>query len=296
MLEKITLSKINEISDWLELSCLFDDIDDSISRSELYSYFDEKDIVDEDDIDETIDAIYAEIKYRQYVANNLYPFKIENNCIVRKIVWVDNLAYAFMLLLSTHSLYEVTEIPRGGWYSPSKLFEKIVTSSLRADFNRAINIGSPRARGHIRKFPNCVRYLVEVTNEPIGPSLGATGREQDESADIIAWKRYDNRSGQVIILVQCASGEEKVTKRKELRVRAWRDVINFTVDPLLGYAIPHIITDNSEWFDISYDGGIIYDRLRIISLLPEKFCSNKTNNEIYQWSKNQVKKLPFIEK
>ncbi len=86
----------------------------------------------------------------------------------------------------------------------------------------------------------------------------------DRDLDIVAWKPFgDNRSSQIIILIQCAAGHNWPKKRKDLNLKAWMTYIHFSCTPIRGFSLPIILSDSRDLHEKSMDAGLILDRSRI---------------------------------
>ncbi|RZK58475.1 MAG: hypothetical protein EOO87_00145, partial [Pedobacter sp.] len=87
---------------------------------------------------------------------------------------------------------------------------------------------------------------------------------KDRSLDIIARKPWDDlRPSQIVLLIQCAAGNNWKQKLNDLNLTAWTKYIHFAAMPIKGFTVPVIISDETALQEHSYDAGIIIDRARL---------------------------------
>lgn len=285
MLEPIPFSNISEAADWAELGCLYGP-DESFSRAEIETIFEEKDVYQPEI---TLEGIWSEIDYRHTLIPNYHPIEVIENRLVRIKSWKETLSYSFMLLLCSHHFYPSTYIKGRPWNKVAKLFERLVTVSLKEYFGSSINIGSPRIR-RIRSFHRCLDFIYSITFEPPGQRKKLPHYTKDAGVDVFAWSPIDRRSSQIITLVQVSAGKNWEDKLREISVSLWQDYIDFITMPYTAVAIPYTVP-TEEWNYISTKcEGIFFDRLRLTSL----FSKNKTSylkNEFSSWIERQIDEL-----
>ncbi len=113
-------------------------------------------------------------------------------------------------------------------------------------------------------------------------------RFKDRGVDVIGWKPFhDRRSGQTVLLTQCAAGHNWRSKTP-VPVRAWEQYIHWAVAPNYALAIPCIVKFH-EWHDKSCDMGLLFDRARLINLLKGKCKDSKLAKDLSLWVEKQVK-------
>lgn len=290
MLEVPPLPNAEAEADWAELSCLVEE-KSVISRSEIEMILEEGNVQNREG---TIGSIWQQINWRHSKDPNHHPIIATIGRLERLKTWKQTIPYAFMLLLSCHSFYKETEIRRNQWTATSKLFEKLVTEALKNYLGFAINIGAPRRDDVPSSFDRCLNYVCQHISERKGPKDPLIHWRKDAGVDVIAWSPIDDRSGQVIVLVQCAAGRKWVRKTSDINLKKWNKLIDFAADPIRGLAFPSVYCTSSteledRWLDHSWDGGILLDRLRITSLARTKTRSIKRiRNELINWSQNQI--------
>jgi hypothetical protein len=72
-------------------------------------------------------------------------------------------------------------------------------------------------------------------------------RYKDRGVDIIAWKPFaepdhaSRRSGQLMVLLQCAAGHDWPNKTRELPMASWKQYLHWATDPIAAFAVPCFI-------------------------------------------------------
>lgn len=271
-------------TDWAEISCLFGK-SPSISRPEAEKALEEAGV---NNPELTIENIWREIAWRQFIAPNSHPIVAFAGRLERVKTWRMAFSYAFMLLLTCQPLYESTRISKREWPKTAKLFERLVTAAMMQYLGRAINIGAPRGGGVPISFKKCIDFICDRTRELRGPGFEFRKWTKDEGVDVFAWRPFDERSGQVIVLVQCGAGAKWQEKTMEISVGVWRKYIDFATDPMTALAFPDVC--HNGWMYLSKQSGILLDRLRIASLVPRSMTF-PLRKELIDWSKKQIEGL-----
>jgi hypothetical protein len=225
VLEWTTFADPVSQADWAELSCLLRDRP-NLSGPEISQFLNRE--IGEEDAEKIVENIKGQVAWRRRQMQNGYPFDLSEGNLYRRAEWRDFLPYTFMLLLDTHSYYEKTKIRR--WNQIAKLFERLVTQSMRLHLGNAINIGSPRIPTEAPiSFQKCIAHICRVVNERKGqPSR--IHWHKDGGVDVIGWKKLDERPGKVVFLVQCAAGENWKTKQS-VPLKSWSEWIFFATQP-----------------------------------------------------------------
>jgi hypothetical protein len=157
------------------------------------------------------------------------------------------------------------------WKKLSKQFEQLSEFALRRYLHGStINIGFPRGPPLPRSFRDCLNHISSAVGEsPVrlehlkysGPSA------KDRGADVVGWIPFEDCSpGQIVLLINCAAGEDWNKKRGELPLHYWRKIIDWHIDPMQGFSIPFVHQREEEWRGLSADAGIVFDTMRISAL------------------------------
>jgi len=293
MLEVPSLPSAETAADWAEICCLLED-KPTISRSEIEVILEEGNV---DAVEKVIGDIWQQINWRHSKAPNNHPINASMGRLEKKKTWKQSVPYFFMLLLSCNWFYDNTEIKRKQWVPTSKLFEKLVTEAMKNYLGNAINIGSPRSDGIPTSFNKCLDYVCKKINERRGQNDPLIHWRKDAGVDIVSWKPFDERSGQVLVLVQCAAGGKWGEKTSDINLKRWNKLIDFAADPIRGLAFPHVYSTSSvesedRWLDYSWDGGILLDRLRIAIFSRINTRSmRKMKPELVKWCFDQIEDI-----
>jgi hypothetical protein len=119
-------------------------------------------------------------------------------------------------------------------------------------------------------------------------------RYKDRGVDIISWKAFpepyhtDRRSGQFVLLSQCAAGHDWRTKTRELPMASWIQYIQWATDPIRGFAVPCVI-DDDLWHDVNREvEGLVFDRVRLLNSLPKGVNDPELRQELETWQAEQI--------
>lgn len=288
MLEVPSLPDAEVQTDWAEMSLLFSS-DNTISRSDFVTALEESGHEDPEPI---IGNIWHETQWRQASLPELYPIDVKHSRLIRKTDWDSSLSYSFMLLIARHSFYESTKINNRTRREPAKLFERLVSVSLKEYLGWSLNIGVPREGVFKKKtFRQGLHFLSEICKEELSDPMVLRRNAKDEGLDVIAWKPIDQRSGQTIILTQCTIGDDWQSKTGEIVIETWNNIVNFAATPIKALAFPVVYHD--QWNYWSRKGGILFDRLRLASLFPKH--TSYLHGAIKSWCTLQVNNLDIFD-
>jgi hypothetical protein len=275
------------LADWAEASCLV--------QGNSASRFDVRDALEQAAIAEAEIAtgnIWQNVDLRHRLAAGGHPIAVTPQRLAWIKNWKDYPAYAFMLILACIAYYPGIRTKRSTWIRAPKLFEYIANYAVEAYVaGKAVNIGHPRERKVPRPFGKCLEHISNQTREGlVSPPRFRLGIK-DGNVDTIGWRPFnDERSGQVVILIQCAAGSDWQNKANDVSLREWRDYIDWMVEPLKGFAFPFVCLDSEQWRIISDRGGILLDRLRLASFFQGNHDLN-LRKELVTWCTEILKQF-----
>jgi hypothetical protein len=255
------------VADWIELSS-FIEYPRLISRIAIENHLEA-----ESDESELIAAnAFKVIRHRKSLSQK-YPFELTSHQIKATGKITERLEYGFPLMLSCHNFYSDTKI--ANWSEIGDLFELYCTSSVSQLLGRAALIGNAFG-GLSGNFDGCLKQVCELMNERKGPKHEKADDFQDAGVDIIAWKNFDKRKGQIVFLIQCASGQNWRKKGGDISSKLWHELVFWTVSPIKILAFPYAFDFNSpqaqkDWHFYAYDSGLLMDRMRL-----SNFCASKS--------------------
>lgn len=213
---------------------------------------------------------FSEIGNRELACGGAgYPFEIEQGLIRLKKGGEDS-TYVLLLLMSINA-------PTSGHAGTAALFEHLCRHAahryLGGDENHAsaIRIGAPR-KAPVAKFNQAIEAICLHVAEGVGcRSPEKANHNGDDGLDIVAWRNFpDLRAGKLIAFGQCASGAvDWEDKLAEMDGRAFMKKwfrVPLVVDPVHLFFLPRRI-GREEWEHAGIDGGILFDRCRIVACL-----------------------------
>jgi hypothetical protein len=238
-----------------------------------------------EDSEALADEVSVELDEREASCGGTYPFTVGVNTLEAAADATDT-PYVFMLLLSMFGDCGPDDI------NVTKLFEDMAEEAALSYFGGpgdqvfTYPFGAPRRKSKT-SFAEAVDELCVKLGEGGGlkPQLNLAD-QQDGKLDLVVWRRFpDRRSGQLIGFGQCATGanwKEKVTELKpDSFCKSWmRDAP--VIFPTALFFVPFRI-DKRRWQTTSYDGGIIFDRCRIVHHLNS--ASATVIEQCAKWSK-----------
>jgi hypothetical protein len=264
--------------------------DATISRAELTAALAAEEY-DDDETDSIIENAFGEIDRRRIILGNLHPIGVNGTRVLRLCDWKESLSYSFMLLLATNSFHKSMRIRDEERATPSKLFERLTTLALKNYLRRSINIGSPRAGRMAANLKEALGFFCKVSNEKMWEPPEIHDHAQDEGVDVIAWSPPDARSGQLVLLAQCTIERDWVRSGVKLDLATWEKIMNFATPPHKALAFPHVCS--SQWKQHTTRCGILFDRLRIVSLYPMT-STRYLRAAIMDWSTQQKNRLEWF--
>jgi hypothetical protein len=288
LLEVPSLPNANIQADWAEASCLFGS-DTSISRAEFEIALTESGLENSELI---TNNIWAEVEWRRDVLPQHYPFNVHYGRIEKRTCWKNVLPYSFMLLLATNFFHENTMIRQKKRRIPAKLFERIACIAVKRYLKQSVNIGSPREGRMPRSFKQAVQLFCGLCNEVMRPKPEFSHYAKDEGVDVIGWTSIDDRAGQLILLTQCTIEKNWSESTEKIDLDTWSNIVNFTAKPQKALAFPYVC--HSQWKNLSTKGGILLDRLRLVSLFPMT-STIYLRKKIIDWSTIQIGSLKWFD-
>jgi hypothetical protein len=249
--------------------------------------------------EEIAQAAFAELDDRRLsfgFSGNRYPFDITSNTLTLRSDG-DTSLYVFLALLSW---YGKDAGPAGT--DGEKIFEEV--SAKAAEKYLGGDGESGRARSVVFGFPRTVlpAGFAAAVNSLCGRMREGGGHrggrqtlphQKDGKLDVVAWLEFhDNRQGKLITFGQCATGENWTSKITELpQPHDWCS--HWMADkplvwPVRSFFVPHRVT-RDRWADSCTFGGILYDRCRIASLVPN--VNGALNTSWSEWSADVLKRI-----
>lgn len=188
------------------------------------------------------------------------------------------------------SLYGAPQTSQPG----TKVFERISGEAIQRYINGQLFVfGWPPLENVEKKIASRVKQVAQLTGERFVEAPGV--RYKDRGLDIVVWKPFEEasdgsrRTGQLVVLSQCAAGHDWRKKTRELPMASWKDYIHWSSEPLPAFSVPCIIEDDL-WHDICKEvEGLVFDRIRIVNSLSDGVKSYELNKSIDAWLVEQSK-------
>jgi len=273
----IDLSDTNSIytmADWVELRVIHGNkpMSKATMTALLQSYVPEL-------REDTVDSVVGELERRCHLYGEASPFSIDGERIRPIIKWKDIPEFLMCLIFSLRGVKK-----KRGEDDGTKLFERLSNEAVKSYLGGdAEVIGFPNGKNLI----NQIRSISQRTSESIGHRFPKP-KDKDKGVDIIAWKPHgDKRPNQIVLLLQCGAGVN-FSQKKPISIKAWKEFIHWSAEPVLGIMIPFIVSSESLT-ELTDDYNLIFDRVRIYKAVYNKHLSDNTlRKQILNWCKSNT--------
>lgn len=243
---------------------------------------------DDESIDSLDQAIGACV-VRSNHCNGRYPFAYETNsiCLSKENSQYKDI-YTF-LLLSTRLNMNSQKIQGG--HDATKIFERlcaIVAKEYFGNHSQVLVFGTSEEGGFRDHVENMLSKI--HIDASIKKPFGSTGRQKDGNLDIVAWIPFsDKKDGQMIAMGQCKTGENWESMLTELQPQAF--FAKYTTGrPYAEILRLFFVTESFgdyKWAERCIDGGVLFDRTRIIEYLPSVIDS-QLMKDISEWNEAAI--------
>ena len=283
MIEIPNPDSVQSVADWVELDTSI--THNHVSKAEVVAAIERT--AGQEPSDAFVSSLWRELSFRKQSYKQTF-FELTNYSLEPQVGGDPPPEYMTCLLLSLYGLPGHTQIP-------SRLFEKMVCTAVRQYLaGQAVVFGWPIAvdTDELEDEETAIKRMVKSVASEMRERFceAPAARFKDRGVDVIAWLPFaDMRSGQVAVLLQCGAG---LNWRNKLPVPldAWCQYIHWASNPVKAFAVPCVI-DNKQWHDISKDRGILFDRIRILNLLPNGVQDPTLRQELKEWVHGQVAEL-----
>lgn len=256
------------VADWVELAVVT--TEQVLSKMRISRFIEQQTGGEPDEA--FLSDIWRELSKREtlYVQR---PFKIDSISVETCADFSTKIPYMTCLLMS---LLGVTRS------KTAKLFERMTAVAVKKYLRgEAVVFGWPVKTGGRSSIRDRVIELTGRLNERFVESPRA--KYKDRGVDVVGWKPFEEqRSSQIVVLLQCAAGQDWRSKTTELPIGSWEQYIRWACNPITAFAVPCIISD-ALWHDVSREAGILFDRVRITNLLSNETLDKSLEKELAQW-------------
>ena len=267
-----SFNSIEALADWVELSVT---INNSVSKAELIHYLQNENISEENSEDR-VNFVWNALEKRNDRYSSIPPLIISDVDVESNINWVDYPEYVLMLILS---------LVGNEW---EKLRTGIIFERLCSEALKNYLACDTLVVGHSNTITT--KELSEILNQRWASEFLSV--YNDRKLDVIGWKEIDDRKNKLIILMQCASGNNWKSKTYELQLDVWRNYILFNAKPIKAFGFTKSLLNDAYFEDKGYEGGIIFDRTRIYKHTVDKdFTDSMLRTEIVEWCNERIRML-----
>jgi len=272
----------SRVADWVELELSLGEV--FFSRSRVSS------IVRDSSGTEPGEAFISDVWRHLYARHQMYAlefFQIEDDLVVRNdSVSNARLEYEICLFFSLYG----ASIQSG---SKPKLFERMTAEAIAQHIGGPFFVfGWPVLEDIETAIAARVRQVAELLRERFAEA--PADRYKDRGVDIICWKPFAEpdfdrrRSGQLVVLSQCAAGHDWRKKTRELPMKSWTQYIHWANDPVPAFAVPCVILDDM-WHDINREvDGFVFDRIRLVNHLSSGVQQPGLREDLEEWRSEQA--------
>lgn len=264
----LSLSDSSAAADWFELASL-SRTSSLLRRSDMARLVEEAEPnLDEEEIENAVDDISAEISRRAVRAGSLYPLSVDLYGIHRRAVAseVERL-YLFLTLCSAVPQFRKNQ----SGFQPGRVFERIAAVAL-ARFTAGLavvfaDLPDPGVRGRIRELARMLNVADHAER--------ARRQRKDHGLDVASWRAFsDARAAQPVFLCQCALARKPTTlirKAREIQPGEWGGLLDLREGSFTAaLAIPHALEPGYEhWDELRSNTDLILERIRLLSLLED---------------------------
>jgi len=270
------------VADWIELELSLGEV--SFSRSRVNAII--RDASGDEPSEADISDIWRHLRRRGGLYSPQF-FEIQGDVVARRDDVVEGrLEYEVCLFFS---LYGASA--QAG--ANPKLFERMSAEAIGHHINGPVFVfGWPVLPDVQTAIAARVQQAAELLRERFVEAPAA--RYKDRGVDIISWLPFaepdhaNRRSGQLVVLSQCAAGHDWRAKTHELPMASWIQYIHWASDPIPGFAVPCVITDDI-WHDVTREvKGLVFDRVRLIRHLPQGVSSPDLKSDLETWRGEQI--------
>lgn len=260
------------IADWAEFSVTYDST--GLSKTALAASVEASSAGEADEA--LVDSAWQELEHRELLYGDHPPFEVKGDMVKTSLTWEDVPEYMTCLIFALEG-NATDSVPSG------ILFERLSNEAVKNFIGgKSFRAGFPPG------MP--VKDIARKINERFCYEPPSSRKDRD--LDIVAWKDFgDERSSQLILLMQCAAGHNWKQKKKDLNLDAWSKYIHFASKPVKGFSIPVIISDKKDLEEHSTDAGIILDRARIYRNVINGAPSDNLRDDLRAWCKQRLAEM-----
>ena len=268
------------IADWIELELSLGE--PSFSKSKLGSIIRDATGVEPSEAKES--DVWLRLKARSALYLPKF-FEVNGDLVTRRDDVDDGrLEYEVCLFFSLYGA------PQG---SNPKVFERMAAEAIGRHIGGSFFVfGWPALDGIETAIAERVKQVSQLLHERFVER--PRDRYKDRGVDIIAWKPFlepdelSRRSGQLVVLSQCAAGHDWRRKTRELPMGSWIQYLHWAANPIPALAVACII-DEELWHDVAREvEGLVFDRVRLVNYLTSGVQDDDLKNALTTWREERI--------
>jgi hypothetical protein len=252
------------LAEWVETVLVVEELA-SITRVAIRQRFQQGQQPD----DVELGMLFSEIARRRGLAEELYPFEVDDDGVeIRRRDGVDPTVYDFLLMISLERAPFRRE-DRYGEMNPA--FDLLAREALRSYLGpgaTAVRFSWPTSDGRPELFPEAVTWLADELNLP-ELSKKRNPDKKDGGLDVAAWRPFrDARPGFAVVLAQVTCEMTYEGKAARIPINQWKGWIEFGSTPSTALVVPFAIPGaDDRWETLRNADQIVLERVRLCELL-----------------------------
>lgn len=286
---------ISEIADFIEIKCLFSEegvFSIESARSALSVESDELyfEGIDDDD-DRTYNRlmeVFAELKQRKKDCNDFYPFMIYNDLISFNKECNEQITeiYKYLLFATRANMRDYRLFGDG---KDAALIFEVLSQYICESYFGSQSVSMVFGTAADMSFKDKVKELITRLNfkSDVREPIGSNGKKKDAKLDVIVWNPFkDKRDSMLIGMAQCKTGTHWDETLTQLQPSSFfRNYMYYSpiADPVRLFFITESVAINEQWEERARNAGILFDRQRIMSLLPQDIDKHLLK-DIAEWN------------
>lgn len=255
-----------------------------------------------EDVESTAERAIAELKERHEWLGPLYPISVKAGVAERQHGCPNEQLYKFLILLRARQLYSGALGDDG--IEAGFLFEELAKHAFGSYAGAAAHsqvrfgvAGGTRGDGLPNPIEEAIEKLGAMMNEK--PGKVPQGANGDFGADAIVWKSFgDAAPGQLVMIGQATITEgewlrKEPSKKWLVRKAGVIRLLEFVAEPMTAVACPETqsLVSGTSVRGSSFS-SVIFDRLRMVSVLSERELPAELRQRMMEWAKSFAEKIP----
>lgn len=294
-------SRLDLFCDWLEASVIFSD--ETLYKSDVVDSLTENGVyVEQDFANAFVDDAWAIVERRFRRLGHTLGIKTDTMSFTATKKWTEHPAYSFCVFLSCVGYLYPKSFNKDDFpivYGvQGSIFEKICHAALTARYSGWVVKRVGWAADNPVKLKDCVNEITAELFEREGAEreLWVDSRANEIGLDLLMYSSFDdNWPCMPVMMIQCASGKDWISKRHTPDLNIWSKIISFNSPPSKGFAMPYAFVDDGEFRKNAFIvQGIFFDRYRLLDIKTKSWLPDVIGQEIVDWMTPYVAAIPRL--